>query len=64
MVQKKELHEVLSAYGIEKSVVGVQAYGNGHINDTDLVTFTDEKDETILHKLIIQRINTSIFKNP
>jgi len=64
MVRKKELYEVLSAYGIEKSVVDIQAYGNGHINDTDLVTFTDEKDETVFHKLIVQRINTSIFKNP
>ena len=60
MVLKREFYEVLAAYGIEKRVTDVQVYGNGHINDTNLVTYTDEKDETVLHKLIIQTINTSI----
>ena len=34
MVQKKELQEVLTAYGLEERVACIQAYGNGHINDT------------------------------
>jgi len=64
MVLKKELHDVLSAYGVEERVLSVQAYGNGHINNTDLVTLKDENEEGLFTKLIIQKINTSIFKNP
>lgn len=64
MVQKKELQEVLTAYGLEERVACIQAYGNGHINDTELVTYRDEVNEEELHKLILQKINTGIFKEP
>ena len=64
MVLKKELHDVLTAYGVADRVLCVQAYGNGHINNTDLVTLKEESGEDVFNKLIIQKINTSIFKNP
>lgn len=64
MILKKELSDVLTAYGVVDYVAGVQAYGNGHINDTHLVTLRDVKADSGFTKLIIQKINTSIFKNP
>ena len=51
-MSKVNLHEVLGAFNIENDI---EAYGNGHINDTYC------SDPT---KYIIQRINTSIFTNP
>lgn len=36
-------------------------YGNGHINDTYLLNFLDGEN---LNRYILQRINTSIFKQP
>ncbi len=47
-----QLEYVLGQFDIH---VDVQPYGNGHINDTYLVT---------PQKYILQRINTAIFKNP
>ena len=46
------IKDVLNRYGLESDT---QAYGNGHINDTYVL-----EDG----KLILQRINTNIFKNP
>lgn len=46
------INEVIEAFAVNSRVV---RYGNGHINDTYLVT----QDHHIL-----QRINTNIFKNP
>ena len=48
----KILNEVLQQFDL---VTDIEPYGNGHINDTYLITE---------HKYILQRINTSIFKNP
>ncbi len=46
------VQEILEKYGLE---FHVQSFGNGHINDT----YVSEDG-----KYILQRINTSIFKNP
>ena len=51
-MNKKELNLILSKFNIESSI---ENYGNGHINDTYL---------TSSKKLILQRINTNVFKNP
>ena len=48
----KILNEVLQQFDL---VTDIEPYGNGHINDTYLITE---------HKYILQRINTAIFKNP
>lgn len=52
-----EVREILSHFNIEGDIVDIKPLGNGHINDTCLVTTTKQK-------YTFQRINTSIFKNP
>lgn len=47
-----DLNEILSKFDIESKI---EEYGNGHINDTYRTSAND---------YILQRINTSIFKNP
>ncbi len=49
---KADLKEILSRFGIEATF---EPYGNGHINETYLVHAEQP--------MILQRINTSIFKN-
>ena len=46
------LEEILQQFNLSADI---EPYGNGHINDTFLVT---------PKKYILQRINISIFKNP
>ena len=46
------LEEILQQFNLSADI---EPYGNGHINDTFLVT---------PKKYILQRINVSIFKNP
>jgi len=48
-----DLNEILRHFAVE---LKTQPYGNGHINDTYLVEGRDD--------MILQRINTSIFKRP
>ena len=52
-----EVREILSHFNIEGDIVDIKPLGNGHINDTCLVTTTKQK-------YTFQRINTSIFTNP
>lgn len=52
--------EVLSAYDLGKGTITHTPYGEGHINNTNLVTVTG-KDT---HRYILQRINTDIFTDP
>lgn len=42
---------------LDDEVVSCELYGNGHINDTYLVTCTDKR-------YILQRINQNVFKEP
>lgn len=53
---QKQLAEILSHFPLEGSIQTIEAFGNGHINDTFKVT--DEKGEIIG---ILQRINHHIF---
>lgn len=64
MILNKEMQDVLSAYVDVRQVAGIEGYGNGHINDTHLVTVWKNEDKTESYRLILQRINTKIFKNP
>lgn len=52
--------EVLSAYDLGEGTITHAPYGEGHINNTNLVTVTG-KDT---HRYILQRINTDIFTDP
>ena len=51
----KELVTVIENFDIEE--IDIQRYGNGHINDTFVVTQNGVK-------MLLQRLNTNIFKNP
>ncbi len=51
----KELITIIENFDIEE--LEVQKYGNGHINDTFVVTKNGEK-------MLLQRLNTNIFKDP
>ena len=52
--------EVLSAYDLGEGTITHTPYGEGHINNTNLVTVTG-KD---IRRYILQRINTDIFTDP
>lgn len=52
-----ECEKILSNFQIEGDITGISPYGEGHINDTYLVTTTEKK-------YILQRINNQIFKSP
>ena len=62
MIQIKPeiFQEVLSAYDLGEGTIAYKAYGEGHINNTSLVTVTGKET----HRFILQRINTDIFTNP
>ena len=51
----KELVKVIENFDIEE--IDIQRYGSGHINDTYVVTQNGVK-------MLLQRLNTNIFKNP
>lgn len=48
-------------FQIDGKLVGIEAYGSGHINDTSCVVF--QQDGTTA-RFILQRINTHIFPHP
>lgn len=50
-------HTVLPYFGIKSCDAKVSPLGNGHINDTFLVRWSDGE-------LVLQRINTQVFKTP
>ena len=52
-----EIRDIVANFDIKGSVVGIKPLGNGHINDTCLVT-------TDCEKYTFQRINTGIFTDP
>ena len=56
-----DVKQVAEQFVIEGEIGEVRSYGNGHINDTYLVT---TKKDGVERHFILQRINTSIFKNP
>ncbi len=51
------LHEIAKNFRLKGNVLSIEPYGEGHINQTTLVT-TDEK------RYIMQRVNNVVFKNP
>lgn len=57
----EKINEVINAYALPGTLTDKQPYGNGHINDTFLLTY-DTQDGT--RKYILQRMNHAVFKNP
>lgn len=60
-VSPEAFEEVLAAYDWGEGTLTHNAYGEGHINNTNLVTVSSD---TETKKYILQRINTDIFTNP
>ncbi|MBQ3104959.1 MAG: aminoglycoside phosphotransferase family protein [Lachnospiraceae bacterium] len=56
---RQQFEEVLKVYGVNGAMARVEPYGNGHINDTMLVTPADGR-----RPFILQKINTAIFRQP
>lgn len=56
-----KIDEVINAYALPGTLTDRQPYGNGHINDTFLLT-CDTPDG--IRKYILQRMNHTVFKNP
>lgn len=56
------LEEVIRAFDFEGTLKKKRPYGSGHINDTFLLTFEIERMGRI--DIILQRMNTDIFKKP
>lgn len=54
------IEDVVAQFQIEGAVEKIDPFGNGHINDTFLVTANSEKG---LKRYILQRMNDSIFKD-
>ena len=52
---------IIANFNLEGSFVSSEPYGNGHINNTELVITRDAGGE---HHYILQRINKNVFKQP
>lgn len=57
-----QIDEVIAAFATEGKVIDYKPYGNGHINDTFLITCQLPEGKT--KRYVLQRMNHSIFKNP
>lgn len=53
--------EILSAYALPGTLTEAVPFGSGHINDTVRLTY---ETETGRQRYVLQRLNTSIFKDP
>lgn len=62
MNNDKLLNEVIEQFDFAGVLVQIRPYGSGHINDTYLIEFKIKHMGVV--PIILQRMNTSIFKNP
>ena len=56
---KYDLNNIVKKFRFQGTIQTIRPYGNGHINDTFLVTVTEER----LPDYILQRKNHQVFKN-
>jgi len=61
-VQQAVLTEIIEEYGLSIKKYKAEPYGNGHINNTFFVSPHEANDKSL--RYIMQRINTTVFKNP
>ncbi len=59
---EKQLDEAIKAYQYLGTIKSCEIYGNGHINTTYLMVYTTGEGEE--KRIILQNMNTDIFKNP
>ena len=60
--EKAELIHIAERFSMEGEIGSIEAHGNGHINDTFLVTCQMAEGKT--RRYILQRMNQEVFKNP
>ena len=56
------IEEIVGGFQIEGEMKDCVRYGNGHINETLLLQFSDTKNEQ--YKIVLQHMNQNIFKQP
>nr|WP_296483513.1 aminoglycoside phosphotransferase family protein [uncultured Acetatifactor sp.] len=61
-LDQSETEEVIRQFAVEGKLVDNRPYGNGHINDTYLLTFDMEQGRE--KKYILQQMNGNVFRNP
>ncbi len=54
-----ELQNIVRSFIPDRDILSIKPYGNGHINSTYKVVFSNSQNEYIL-----QKINTNVFKSP
>jgi serine/threonine protein kinase len=55
------LFEIAKKFNLNGNIISIEPYGNGHINQTNLLK-NDEEGKEVWY--ILQRINHNVFKNP
>ena len=55
------LVNIIDKFKIDGDILSIEKYGNGHINDTHLLTLKTGENEC---KYILQKINKNVFKSP
>lgn len=60
--EKSELLQIEEAFETKGEIESIEPHGNGHINDTFLVTCRTAPEETC--RYILQRMNHEVFKDP
>lgn len=60
--EKGRIEKIASHFQFEGTLVEAQPYGNGHINDTYLLTF--EIGKMGYMRVILQRMNVNVFPHP
>ena len=61
-ISQTSLTEAMEQFGLSMVTYTVEPYGNGHINDTFLVSPQSKDSDS--KRYILQRINIIVFKNP
>ena len=60
--EKSELLQISGRFAIDGELENIESHGNGHINDTFLLTCRAASGEKC--RYILQRMNHEVFKDP
>ena len=62
MIDKNEIQLIVEHFDVCGQFSDAEPHGNGHINNTYLITSTDVENKQ--HLYILQKINTVVFNKP
>lgn len=60
-INQELIENIIMQFQTEGKLISYNRHGNGHINDTFLLTYENDREKK---RYILQRINTNIFKEP